>query len=398
MLSVEENARLTQVGPGTPMGDVMRRYWQPIAALPELDENPILGVRVLGESLTLFRTEKGALGLVQERCPHRGVALTYGIQQEDGIRCAYHGWYFNTEGQCLAQPYDDAENPDNTFKDRIRITSYQVQAVGGMVWAYLGPSPAPMLPPFEHFVEDRHRSIRKTLLPCNWLQCIENGVDPAHFEWLHANRLNYTAKLKGLDPVMKPGKTMKLAFDVWEFGIYKRRIVEGDPPETSPDWQIGHPILFPHWVAVGPRLQFNVPVDDEHTMHYEYTTKVTAGNEPLKLEYEDEDWQTPEGKFILDTILGTDYMAWVTQGKVAVREEEHLGLVDKGVILFRQVMSENISRVQRGEDVFGTVRETNREPIHIRSEADMGGGWRGFHGGQFGSQEAQAATVAPVGT
>ena len=125
--------------------------------------------------------------------------------------------------------------------------------------------------------------------------------------------------------------------------------------------------------------------------------KVTTGDEPLKLEYKDEDWQTPEGKFILDTILGTDYMAWVTQGKVAVREEEHLGLVDKGVILFRQLMSENISRVQRGEDVFGTVRDAAREPIHIRSEADMGGGWRGFHGGQFGSQEAQAATVAHVG-
>src|SRR4051812_7894719 len=144
MLSKEENARLTQVGPGTPMGEVMRRYWQPIAALPELESNPIRSVRLLGEDLVLFRTEKGTLGLTQARCPHRGVSLAYGIQEEEGIRCAYHGWYFSTEGRCLAQPYDDAENPENTFKERIQITSYPVQEVGGMIWAYMGPLPAPV--------------------------------------------------------------------------------------------------------------------------------------------------------------------------------------------------------------------------------------------------------------
>jgi 5,5'-dehydrodivanillate O-demethylase len=379
MLSEEENARLTQVGPGTPMGELMRRYWQPIATIPDLDREEVLRVRILGEDLVLYKTTKGMMGLVQERCPHRSASLAYGIPEEDGIRCAYHGWYYNGEGRCLAQPYDDVENPNNTFKDRITITAYPVEELGGLVWAYMGPQPTPLLRRFDHLVREAHRSVRMTRLPCNWLQCHENSADPAHFEWLHANRLNYTARKKGLPPVMTPARTMRLAFDVFEFGMYKRRIVEGDPPETSPDWNVGHPVLLPNWVVVGPRYQFNVPIDDTNTLHFEYSTRdVKPGEEP-RFESEFEPWHREDGSFITDTILGTDYMAWITQGSVAPRNHEHLGLVDKGVILFRQLLNENIEKVQRGEDPMGTIRDpAQNESIHIRTEADVGGGWRAF--------------------
>ena len=131
-------------------------------------------------------------------------------------------------------------------------------------------------------------------------------------------------------------------------------------------------------------------------MHYEYTTRVANAGEPLTLDANEEPWHTDEGTCILDTILGTDCMAWITPGTVAVREEEHLGLVDTGILLCRQRMTANIARVQRGEDVFGTVRDAGRPPIHLTSAANMGGGWRGVHGPQCGAHEAQAATSAPA--
>lgn len=236
-----------------------------------------------------------------------------------------------------------------------------------------------------------------TKLPCNWLQCQENSADPAHFEWLHANRLNYTARKKGLPPVMTQGKTKRLAFEVFEFGMYKRRIVEGDPEETSPDWLVGHPIVFPNWVVVGPRYQFNVPIDDENTLHFEYSTRdVKPGEEPT-LTVGNEPWHTEDGDFITDTILGTDYMAWITQGPIAPRNLEHLGRVDQGVILYRKLLEENVVKVEQGQDPMGTIRDPARnDMIHIRTEADLGGGWRAFRRLDAGGQQEQAQAPLPV--
>src|SRR5437868_9976638 len=151
VLSKEMNERLTQLGPGTPLGNLLRRYWYPIARTPELDEEPVLAVTLLGENLALYRTEKGELGLVSQRCPHRGASLAYGIPEQDGLRCPYHGWKFSPGGSCLEQP---AESPDSTFRERITIPAYPVQEMGGLVWAYLGPEPVPVLPRYDLFVRD----------------------------------------------------------------------------------------------------------------------------------------------------------------------------------------------------------------------------------------------------
>lgn len=393
MLSEQENARYTQVGSGTPMGELMRRYWQPIAAVPDLDREEVLRVRVLGEDLVLYKTTRGQMGLVQERCPHRSASLGYGIPDEEGIHCPYHGWYFNPEGSCLAQPYDDAENPDNTFKDKIQITAYKVAEMAGMIWAYLGPGPAPALPRFEYLARnDLSRNIQWTILPCNWLQVMENSMDPAHFEWLHANRMNYTARRHGRPPVMRPGRTLELAFDVFEFGIQKRRIVEGDPPETSPDWLVGHPTLFPNALANGMRFQFRVPVDDEHTLNIMHTSREVLPGDKPQIEAKELPWHAEDGSFILDTIMGTDMMAWVTQGKIGPRNLEHLGQVDKGVILYRKLLDENMEKAARGEDPLGIVRDASLGPIHLATEADLGGGWRGFHSSPGQEQAIPAVT------
>src|SRR5919201_300587 len=143
MLKPEENERLTRVGPGTPMGDLLRRYWQPIAVTGELANNPVKPVRILGEDLTLFRARGGHLGLIGQRCAHRLVDLRCGIPTQDGLKCAYHGWTYDPTGQCIDQP---AESPEHRFKERVRLRSYPVQELGGLVWAYLGPQPPPLIP------------------------------------------------------------------------------------------------------------------------------------------------------------------------------------------------------------------------------------------------------------
>ena len=190
MLTVEENERLSKVGPGSPMGELLRRFWQPIATLADIERERVMKVRRLGEDLVLYKSRRDEYGLIQERCPHRSASLAYGIPHEDGLRCPYHGWLFNGEGTCLEQPYDDIaeEGGGGTFKDKIRVDAYPVETLGGLVFAYMGPPERkPLLPRWPAFVtQGVNRSIGVTDLPCNWLQCMENSLDPVHFEWLRS--------------------------------------------------------------------------------------------------------------------------------------------------------------------------------------------------------------------
>ena len=202
MLSKAMNDRLTRIGPGTPLGNLLRRYWYPIARTPELDADPVQAVTLLGEKLALFRTADGALGLVAQRCPHRGASLAYGSVEDDGLRCPYHGWKFDAHGACVDQPTETAET---AFCDSVTIAGYPVQEVGGLIWAYLGPEPVPLLPRWDVLVRtDLDRSIGVTHLPINFLQAMENSMDPIHFEWLHAVYGNYVNKRRGQPPAMTP--------------------------------------------------------------------------------------------------------------------------------------------------------------------------------------------------
>ncbi len=359
MLTEQENERITSVGPGSPMGNLLRRYWQPIAAEPDIEREEVLPVRVLGENLVLFKSTAGGLGLIQERCPHRSASLAYGIPDEQGIRCPYHGWYVNAEGRCLDQPYEEMENPEARFKDKIHVVSYPVQTLGGLVWAYMGPpEKQPVLPRWEHLArQDLNRSIGITHLPCNWLQCMENSLDPVHFEWLHANVMNYAARRQGKPPAMNPARHRRIAFDEFKYGIYKRRLLEGDDPETSPDWLTGHPILFPNTLDVGTSLQIRVPIDDTNTLHIVYATSPRSPEEAEQVDVYDLPHTHEDGRLITETIVGTDMLAWVTQGPVTPRQLEHLGVTDRGIILYRNQLSEAIDAVERGEDPPGLVTD-----------------------------------------
>lgn len=212
MLTKEMNEKLTRVGPGTPTGELMRRYWHPVAVVVELQENPVKKVRLLCEDLVLFRDRSGNLGLIDEPCPHRRVSMEYGIPEETGLRCPYHGWLFNQEGQCIEQP---AEPWNSTFKDRVSTKAYPVQELGGLIFAYLGPLPAPVLPRYDLLVwNDVLRHVGSTMLNCNFMQCMENSLDPVHVEWLHGYYMDYVWSSR--DPNYTPryqARHKKIGFD-----------------------------------------------------------------------------------------------------------------------------------------------------------------------------------------
>lgn len=232
MLSEDQNRVLTQVGAGTLMGDLMRRYWMPIAAVAELDENPIKLGRLMGENLVLYKDKSGTYGLVDRHCPHRRADMSYGILEDCGLRCNYHGWLFDETGACLAQPFEEIAHPTARFKDRITIKAYPIEAKVGLLWAYLGPHPAPLVPDWDLYGEPDYKQIIFAHVPCNWFQCQENSIDPVHFEWLHSN---WSQVLKGeSEPTYAPTH-LKLGFDEFEYGFVYRR-VRADTDEDNDLW------------------------------------------------------------------------------------------------------------------------------------------------------------------
>ncbi|NKE43941.1 aromatic ring-hydroxylating dioxygenase subunit alpha [Roseomonas frigidaquae] len=184
MISAEVNERLTRVGPGTPGGRVLRQYWQPIALVDELDaKRPVRAVRALGQDFVLFRDEAGRLGLLDRDCPHRNADLAFGRLEDGGLRCPFHGWLFDVQGQCLDTP---AEPEGSTLCTRIRQRSYPVEIRSGIVFAFLGEGAAPPFPALDCFTApDTHVFAFKGLISCNWLQALEVGIDPAHASFLH---------------------------------------------------------------------------------------------------------------------------------------------------------------------------------------------------------------------
>ncbi len=367
MLTAEDNELFTRVGPGTAGGDLLRRYWHPVCMTNELTpEKATRRVTLLGEQLVVYRDRRGVYGLVAERCPHRGASLYYGYVEEDGIRCAYHGWLFSEEGRCLEQPF---ELKQETTSDAFRHPAYPVQELGGLLFAYLGPQPAPLLPKWDVLArEDGNRTVEAhELLNCNWLQCQENSLDPAHTYYLHLRRMVEKGKFRGRE-LRAPERYL---FQEHPFGIVKRRIFGGD---GKLQWeQLGHPAIFPNILRHaterpsangGPTpeeasawpidLQIRVPIDDTHTQIYIiYFTPTPDGTlddvreEPnfARLSVRDE-----SGDFHLETFPSQDEMAWETQGPIADRTIERLGVSDMGIAIWRRLLHEQIQIVQDGGD------------------------------------------------
>ncbi|MEE2969760.1 MAG: Rieske 2Fe-2S domain-containing protein [Pseudomonadota bacterium] len=186
MLSREDNELLTRTGPGTPMGDLMRRYWLPALVSHELPTPDCaqMRLRILGEDLIAFRATDGRVGIVDEVCPHRRASLYFARNEDHGLRCAYHGWKFNVDGDCVEIPSE----PDyDQWTTKPRIKAYPAIDHGGVVWVYMGPPDRKPAPPELEWTltPDPHRYVARRLQECNWLQGIEGGIDPVHVPFLH---------------------------------------------------------------------------------------------------------------------------------------------------------------------------------------------------------------------
>jgi 5,5'-dehydrodivanillate O-demethylase len=375
MLAREENELLSRVGPGTPAGELLRRYWYPVAFAQELsEEKPTHLVRLLGEDLVLFRDRSGNVGLLADHCAHRGASLLYGRVEERGLACAYHGWLYDTAGSCLETP---AEPAGSMFHLTVKQRAYPVRRVAGLYWAYLGPLPAPALPPFDLLVrrDGRHTVQLRGQLDCNYLQPMENAVDPAHVGVLHRTSAGkYTGN--GARPARGYADgVLRNDFRVFDYGIMKQRFYEDGSFEE-------HPLIFPNILRQGNGMEIRVPKDDTHTWVYEVRFIPLPPGELMPDDEEPEivDQQPhkdplgvpyPNAVYRMNAVDAEDYMVWETQGAIPDRSVERLATSDHGVVLFRDLLRENIEKVQRGEDPLGVIRDPNPPMIDTNLTATL---------------------------
>ena len=274
MLSAEDNELLTRIGPSTRMGDLMRQYWIPALMSSELPQSdgPPVRLRLLGEDLIAFRTTSGRVGLVANACPHRGASLFYGRNEEEGLRCVYHGWKFDLEGRCVDMPSEPAES---NFQPKVCTTAYPCQERHGIVWAYLGPrQEPPPLPDLEpNMLPEGQWSVWTALRECNWVQALEGDIDTAHLGFLH---------LGNIAPDAMPARSFNYYTVRDRTPRYK--VVDTDygtsygayrPAEEETDyWRLAH-FLFPFYtmiptgvLGVQVLVRAWVPLDDHHTMFW----------------------------------------------------------------------------------------------------------------------------------
>ena len=360
LLTAEKNELLTRVGPGTPMGELLRRYWQPIGGASELDTNPIKPLRLLGEDLVVYRDLNGRYGLVDRHCPHRRADLSYGWVEEAGIRCSYHGWLMNETGRCIEQPYEDTTLPRPTAKERCATKAYPVKERAGLLWAYLGPLPAPELPEWEPFTwANGFREVVLADVPCNWFQCQENSIDPVHFEWMHDN---WSTRLRGRDINDAP-KHLKLKFEAFDHGFTYKRVREGQS-EQDRYWTVGRVALWPNGFFLGSHFEWRVPVDDENTRNVSwFFVRVPKEREPY-VQDRVPTWVSPiqdeNGRWITSHVINQDIVAWVGQGRIADRTKENLRSSDIGIQMMRQRFYQEMETVAAGKDPGGVIRNPNQ--------------------------------------
>ena len=374
MLSRQENDLLTSVGPGTPCGEMLRRYWWPIGFSELVTEKQTpTKVRLLGEDFVLFRDGARRLGLLELHCSHRGTSLEFGRVEDQGIRCCYHGWLYDVAGRCLEQPAEPAES---TFKDRIQHPAYKVQEIAGFIFAYLGPDPAPLLPRYDLFLEENgERVIGAGTEYCNWLQRAENSVDQTHLVALHAPEY--------------PQMALKRPEIGWQKTIYGAKITMHVPGVSKPKhshW------VFPshtrHTTARKDRvpdhaIRFRVPTDDTTTKTFwlRFTPNDEANRgRPLRLKtvgFEDDKpgiyTRVDDGWWGIAS-HDQDRVAQESQGEIYDRTREHLGASDEGVILLRQTIKESIEAVRQGQDPFWILRSSveNNKITFDASMAEIG--------------------------
>ena len=358
MLTAENNKILTETTAGTPMGDLLRRYWYPIAAVGELEEKPTNRVRLLGENLVLYKDLGGRYGLVDRHCPHRRADMSFAYPEDCGLRCHYHGWLFDETGKCIEQPFDDTVDPKSTYKEKTPIKAYPVEAKAGLLWAYMGPQPVPLVPDWEPFNwKNGFVQIVFSTIPCNWFQCQENSIDPVHFEWTHSN---WSVRLKGNTGPYSP-KHVKIDFTEFEYGFQYKRIRQ-DTNDEDGLWTIGRVCLWPNALFTGDHCEFRVPIDDENTLSITiHFARVPREREPY-VQGRIPTWHGPisdpaTGRWITTHVMNQDFVAWVGQGEIADRSKELLAPSDRGIVMARRRFLSDLEALENGKDPKAIVRD-----------------------------------------
>ena len=353
----QEDAELTRIGPGTPCGEYLRRFWQPVTFSDDLKDLPV-ALKILGEELVAFRDFSGRIGLVEAHCPHRGTSLEFGLVSEKGIRCCYHGWLFDVDGTILETP---GEPEDSTLKDRLCHGAYPTHEYNGTVFAYMGPpDQMPPFPLFDSYEREGYRMIpgKKYDYPCNWLQILENAMDPVHTSFLHTivSGSQFTEEfgvIPELDFIETPVgmiyiATRRMGDNVWV------RMVENIMPnlqQVAPIWETGQD---PHEFD-GPMMsRWIVPQDDTHTMLLEFR-HISVTDESTPAWWADREQMLPAQLPITENLEDqqrqpSDYEAQVSQRPIAIHGMEHLGATDRGITMFRKLVKNGIQAVQEGRD------------------------------------------------
>lgn len=354
MLSEEKNRLLTEVGPGKPMGELLRRYWHPVAGASEFDNQATKAIRLFGEDLVMYKDLSGNYGLVDRHCPHRNADLSYGIIEQNGLRCAYHGWQFDHTGQCTHQPYEETVDPQARMRRNTQVKAYPVREKAGMLWAYMGPQPAPELPDWDLFnYRNGFAQAVFAEIPCNWLQCQENSIDPIHFEWNHNN---WGMRLNGIDGPYVPTH-LKLKFEEIDLGFLYKRVRAGES-EDNPLWTIGRMVLWPNCFYLGHQFEWRVPIDDHNTLSVIWVfCRVPTEQEPYVQE-KIPSWYGPikdpvTGRWITSHVTNQDFVAWVGQGAITDRTREKLGQSDMGIVMMRNRYFKEIEAMQQGKPLKG---------------------------------------------
>lgn len=388
MISQQLNDTITRVGPGTPAGEVLRRYWQPAALSDELaGKRPVVPVTLLGEELVLFRDSEGELGLIDRHCPHRGSDLCYGRLEDNGLRCPFHGWHFDRTGQCVEQP---GEPEGSKMHENIKTTAYPVEERNGIVFAYMGPGDPPPFPNFDCFrAPDSHVFAFKGLWECNWLQALEVGIDPAHASFLHRF-------LEDEDPSDGYGKQFRDKAANTEIPMtqllrdYPRPEIEVEETDYGmrvialrhlDDGRTHVRVtnqIFPEAITIPMSremiiTQWHVPVDDETCYWYSMFTSFgdpvnkelmreqrlaehrLPDYAPLKNKRNQYGYNADEQDRLTYTGMGLDinvHDQWAVEsmGRIQDRTKEHLGKTDKAIIANRRRLRAAIKALEEGNE------------------------------------------------